>query len=123
MSIISNAKEIAELVKKLGDIDLYKKIVELEGEIIELTREKHSVEEQNEELKRSLKISKEMTFQAPAYFAEEDRVPYCPKCWEIEKRAVHMITADKDPNNRQRYFECPSCRTGFSLGVRRYNLE
>ena len=34
MSIIANAKEITELVKKLDDIELYRKIMELEGEII-----------------------------------------------------------------------------------------
>ena len=58
MSIIDNAKEIALLVKKLGDIDLYRKIVELEGEIIELTREKRQVEERLADIQRSQEIIK-----------------------------------------------------------------
>ncbi len=123
MSIISNAKEIAELVKKIGDIDLYRKIVELEGEIIELTREKRALEEQNEELRRSLKMSKELTFNAPAYFADGDRIPYYPKCWEMEKMAVHMITISRNSQENKLYFGCPSCQVKFWLGVRRYNLE
>ena len=36
MSIIDNVKEIANLVQKLGDMELNRKIVELEGEIIEI---------------------------------------------------------------------------------------
>ena len=40
MSIINNAKEIADLIKKIGDVELYRKIIELEGEIIELTNSK-----------------------------------------------------------------------------------
>ena len=35
MSIIDNAKEVATLIKKIGDVDLYRKIGELEGEIID----------------------------------------------------------------------------------------
>ena len=46
MSIIDNAKEIVSLVQKLEDIELYRKIVELEGEIIELIREKREIEQQ-----------------------------------------------------------------------------
>ena len=45
MSIIENTKEIAELVKKLGNIDLYKRIVELQGEIIEISRQKWQLEQ------------------------------------------------------------------------------
>jgi hypothetical protein len=36
MGIIENAKDIADLIKKAGDIELYRKICALEGEIIDL---------------------------------------------------------------------------------------
>ena len=39
MGIIDNAKELADLLKAAGNTELYRKIVELEGEIIELTRQ------------------------------------------------------------------------------------
>ncbi len=57
MSIISNAKEIADLIQKLGNAELYRKILDLQGEIINLTGENRSLKEENQELKRSLKIS------------------------------------------------------------------
>ncbi len=43
MGITDNAEEIADLIKKVGDIELYRKIVELEGEIVDLTRQKRSL--------------------------------------------------------------------------------
>ena len=34
MGIIDNAKEVADLIKKIGDVDLYKKIVDLQSQIV-----------------------------------------------------------------------------------------
>jgi hypothetical protein len=39
MGVIENMKDIAELIKRAGDIELYRKMVESEGEVIDLTRE------------------------------------------------------------------------------------
>lgn len=107
MSIISNAKEIAELVEKIGDIDLYRKILKLEDEITVLTREKRALEEKIEQLKSSLELSKHMTFIAPAYFAEGNSTPFCPKCWEVDKMAVHLIQGARSTGT---YYSCPKCR-------------
>ena len=81
MSIIDNVKEIAVLVKKLGDIELYRRIVELEGEVIELTQEKREFEEKIQTVEKKLAFSKKMTFRDPFWYAEGDNIPYCPRCW------------------------------------------
>lgn len=108
MSIISNAKEIADLVKKLGDIELYRKIVEIEGEIIELTRANHLLEVRVQELTSTLALSTELTFKEPFYYAEGDLVPYCPNCWETEKRATHLVNGGDFSGNTK--FECVPCK-------------
>jgi len=109
MSIISNAKEIADLIQKLGNQELYRKILALQGEIINLTGENHTLKEENQELKRSLKLSKEMTFKQPFYYAEGDQVPFCPKCWEVNKLAVHLMTGTRLADSTIHY--CPHCKT------------
>lgn len=109
MSIINNAKEIADLIKKMGDIELYRKIVELEGEIIDLTREKNDLTEKNQSLLKSLQISEEMIFKAPFYYRAEDPIPHCPKCWEADSSAIHLIH-DWD-GEAERHFSCPNCKT------------
>jgi hypothetical protein len=111
MSIINNAKEIAELVKKLGDIELYRRIVELEGEIIELTRAKREAELQAEHLQETLKTQEQMRFMKPFYYMGKDPVPFCPQCWEAQKIAVHL----QGPTNvaaGPRY-DCRNCKSFF----------
>lgn len=90
VSIIDNAKDIAQLVKKLDDIELYRKIVELEEQIIELTQSKNDLESRCKELQEALEISEDMTFDNPYYFREGDDIPFCAKCWETNKKALHL---------------------------------
>lgn len=111
MGIIDNAKELADLIKKAGDVDLYRKIVELEGEIVELTRKTRNQEEEIQKLKQLLATTEKMTFKKPFYFLEDDPYPHCPKCWEVEKVAVHVdgpLQVVAGPR-----YDCPNCKTYF----------
>jgi hypothetical protein len=108
MGIIDNVREIADLVKKAGDIELYRKIVKLEGEVIELTREKRVLEEQIQQLQLQLEMAKKLTFRAPFYYAPPDEVPFCPRCWETDKKAIHL-TGPLQVIAGTRY-DCPECR-------------
>jgi hypothetical protein len=111
MGIIENVKEVADLVKKVGDIELYRKIVELEGEIIELTRQNRSQQEEIEELKKILNKKQDMIFKKPFYYIENDHQPYCPKCWEVNALAVHL-TGPVNVMAGARY-DCPNCKSFF----------
>lgn len=110
MSIIDNVKEIADLIKKVGDIELYRKIVELEGEVVELTREKRLLEEKDAELEKQLSISKEIFFKGQFYFMPDDEVPFCPKCWEYDKKAIHLVKPYPGTPHRPQH-QCPNCKT------------
>ena len=109
MSLISNAKEIADLIKKLDDVELYRKIIELEGEIIEVTREKHTLDERVQELTNTLNIKENMTFRQPFYYQEGDNVPFCPRCWETDNKSVHVVNGGQFHAGTRH--TCPSCNT------------
>ncbi len=112
MSIIDNAKEIASLVQKLGDIDLYRKIVELEGEIIELTREKRQVEERLADIQRNQEIIQKLHFDSPFYATEGGAELYCARCVESDRRAVHVVKTGELEMGRRVYL-CPQCKSKY----------
>lgn len=109
MSILSNAKEIADLVKQLGDIELYRKIVELEGEIIDLTRSNREMEDQIEGLRSQLRKTSEMNFRPPFYFIDYDSTPYCARCWEVDGLQVHLT----DTKTMGSPWKCASCHAAY----------
>lgn len=112
MSIIDNAKEVASLVKKLGDIELYRKIVELEGEIIELTREKRELEDTVSQLQASQIVISQLEFDSPFYRNADGSELYCARCIESEGRAIHLAK-EAELKMRRRVWSCPQCKNQF----------
>lgn len=93
MSIINNAKEIADLVQKLGNIELYRKIVELEAQIIDLTRENHTRSEQVSELQRQLSVKGQLRYEEKMYWlvdGNKKEGPYCQRCYDLEQKLVRL---------------------------------
>ena len=113
MSIVSNAKEVADLVKKLGDIELYRKIVALEEEILDLTREKRELESSVEELNESLRLKAVLTYKKPFYYQENEVEPYCPNCWENDGKAIHLFDVAYSSTFQNHHFACPTCKRDY----------
>ena len=108
MGAIDNVKEVAKLVKDLGNMELYRKILDLQGEIMELTQVNRELRTKVTELQDTLSTVGKMTFQSPFYFAEGDDVPHCPRFWEVDKQPVHYpepIQSMAGP-----VYKCPQCK-------------
>jgi hypothetical protein len=112
MDIIGNVKEIADLAKKYDDIEFYRKIVELEGEVIELTRQLRQAECKGEELEEKLTLKTRMKFEQPFYYQDGDSVPFCPRCYEAEIKAVHVVLIGQGERTR---WDCPACNKMFLI--------
>ena len=86
MGIIEDTTELVGLIKKVGDADLYRRIVKLEGEVIDLTRANRGANERIRELEQALKFKGELKFKDGYYWAEGGDGPYCVGCWDSKKR-------------------------------------
>jgi hypothetical protein len=109
MGAVENVREIADLIGKFHDIELNRRILKLEEEVIDLTRNKRHSDEKVEELERALKFSKELKFKAPFYYVDGDATPYCPGCWEARKVVIHLTQHQQFMHLRQ----CPVCKYSY----------
>src|SRR3989338_10615893 len=108
MGAIDNVREVAKLVKDLGNMDLYRQILDLQGEIMELTQENRELREKVQELESKLKQNSQMIFRSPFYYATGDDVPHCPRCWEVDRKAIHYpypFQSAAGPSHT-----CPGCK-------------
>jgi len=112
MGVIENLKDIADLIKKAGDVDLYRKIIESEGAVIELTRENRRLEEKASELEKRWHFKSRCTLPSPFTTKTEIRLP-----------TVQL--AGRRQEGRSRYFrfrqsgiyamDCPLCKHNYLL--------
>lgn len=94
MSILDHAKEIAELVKKYNDQDLYERIVELREEILQLREDNLTLREQVKLLKEANDITSRLCRDGNCYYLDDDREkerPYCLTCWDADRKLVSLI--------------------------------
>ena len=115
MEIIQNAKELAALIKKLGDIELERRTLSLQSEILELTSELVEVKKDNAEMKQLLEKTKQLTFKAPLYYAEGDPTPFCPICWEQRGKAIHVIGPKTVESTGHVFAHCNICNKDFVI--------
>jgi len=90
MSIISDVKELVELSKKIDNAELSRKIVKLEGEVIELTKE-------NRELQEKLKTQDELNWDGRIYWlikkdGSKDG-PFCQVCKDRDEKLTRLQSA------------------------------
>jgi len=108
MGVIDNVKEVANLVKELGNIELYRQILDLQGEIMELTQFNRDLQEKNDQLQSTIKTSNLMSFKTPFYYVEGDDVPHCPRCWEADQKAIHYPPPFQSAGGD--IHTCPECK-------------
>src|SRR5258708_8884635 len=92
MGAVENIKEVADIVKKFNDIELNRRILKLEDEVMDLTRDKRRADDKVEELQRALKFKGELKFKDPYYWLDGGPFPYSPGCWDAKNVAVHIVT-------------------------------
>ena len=90
MGLLENLKDVASLAQRVGEIELYKKIVDLEGEVRNITRENRQLEDHVIELEKRLNLRAAMTFKPPFYYQDGDKTPFCAPCFEGDEVAVHL---------------------------------
>jgi hypothetical protein len=111
MGVIENIREVADLVKKIGDLELNRKILNLEGEVHELKRSNMQLETELSDAQRLLRVRQEMTFREPFYYAQGDEVPHCPACWNAKDIAVHVVFVSN--RDGEMHWRCPNCKHDY----------
>ena len=94
MSIIDHAKELADLIKKYNDQDLYERIVTLREEILTLREENLSLKEEIKRLQATADIADRLIREGNCYFFKDDEKrehPYCLTCWGSERKLMSLI--------------------------------
>lgn len=94
MSMIETVKEIAVLVQKADNVELLQRVLELQGQILELLEENHQLKARVRELEETAETDEALVFENGIYWLEveggERDGPFCSKCWDVDQMLVRL---------------------------------
>ncbi len=115
MGIIETIKDVAVLVQKADNIDLVKHVLALQTQAQELIEDNRSLKEKVKELEGLLQFAKNLSFRVPFYFATGDAVPYCPRCWEVKRKAIHVVRIYESQESQETRWDCFECNQMYLI--------
>jgi ribosomal protein S27AE len=130
MGIYENFKEVVSIVQKLDNIELYRKILDLQGEAQRLMSETLRKDDEIRQLHARIdELEEVVRFKAKlveinGFYFELDQSgipnghPFCPKCWEVNRTPVHIHQMGHLLQERTKSV-CPNCKSTFKFVAQR----
>jgi regulator of replication initiation timing len=95
MSILDNAKQIAEAVHDIQNLELYQRVLALHSDIIGMVEDNLALRSEVADLKKKLEIKGRLRVEATdrlLYYLEQENGerdgPFCTVCYDIDSKLV-----------------------------------
>jgi hypothetical protein len=93
-NIVDHVKEIATLIQKYQDQELYQKIVDLRDEVFELRESNLELKEQVRKLTERQNLQDQLVREGNDYYRQHPNKgklgPYCSTCWDADGKLIHL---------------------------------
>jgi hypothetical protein len=111
MGWYEDSKSVLEFIQKSDNIDLVKKMLDIQKQSMDLLEENRKLKENVKELEGKLKFKGKLIHRNNAYWFEEAgrQVPICTGCWDANSHQIRL----KDFENG--FAECPICKNTFEI--------
>lgn len=124
ISGVRHATEIAKFIREAGPtlasaehkLKLAELIDALADSKLAIADLKEDVERRDSELKQlreALANKAQLTHNGVFYVVAGDATPFCPRCWEMESRAIHVNPEVWDGHVAYYVRACPQCKTAY----------
>jgi hypothetical protein len=114
MSALPNYSEIVSLIKKGATIEAQEKIMTLREACVALQDENHAMRDKQKVLEEALRFKEALEYRSPFYYVKDDATPFCPRCWEKDKTAIHL--SPERIVHAVRVRPCPECKFEYKVG-------
>ena len=109
MGLYQGIKDVANVVQKADNIELYKKLLDLSAQALDMQAEIAQLKEENAELRKGQDLESRIVRHDQPFLTiegEADSVRYCAVCWGKDKKLIQLRC-----QNHSGAFECSVCKT------------
>ncbi len=114
--LVDNIREIVTLVQQIGNIDLYKRIVDLQADAVNLEQENLRLREQVANLEKKWEIQEDLAFRDNMYWRSSGEGPYCVPCWDNHRKLMRMA-------GNGDLFHCHTCHYAATTEAERRRMD
>jgi len=115
MGIVDNVKDAVKIVQTLDNMELYRRILDLQADAIDLTEELKQKDETIAKLKDALSLKAKMVCKDSTYFTVDDKGeitdgPFCTKCFDVDHIVCRILPTGRTDNPE---VQCPKCKVEY----------
>lgn len=107
MGLYEGIKDVAKIVQQADNVDLYRKLIDLSAQALEMQNTINNLTQENLQLKQVKSLEDDIERSDKLFVTRKsdtnpDKLMYCSKCWDVERKLVQMRK-----NNGE--VHCPNC--------------
>lgn len=107
MGLYEGIKDVAKVVQQADNVELYRQLLELSSQALDMQNEIKRLTDENNELKKAKNLGDNIERHKETYITlknENEQVLYCSRCWDHEQKLVQVKTYDNGK------FQCTHCK-------------
>lgn len=106
MGLYDGIKDVAKVVQKADNIELYQKLLDLSAQALDMQNTINLLTEENRRLKEYNEISRDIIRHSETYITltnDKNDIKYCSYCWDAEHKLIQINEYSGG------YFRCNRC--------------
>jgi len=112
MGLYDNVKDVASIIQKSDNVELYKKILDIQKESMDLSEENRKLKEKIRELEELIETKEALIYKDECYYMKSENEeldgPYCSRCWDKDKKLIRMHIDNSRLGKVDN--KCPECK-------------
>lgn len=106
MGLYEGIKDVAKVIQQADNVELYRQLIELSAQALDMQNEITRLTNENLELKKSKDLANSVERHSELYITlkgDTEQILYCSHCWDYEQKLIQVKR--NDTGN----FECTHC--------------
>lgn len=110
MGLYEGIKDVAKIAQQADNIELYKQLLDLSAQALEMQDEIRKLKNENEELKKSKNLENQIIRHEEPFITlqdEDEKICYCATCWGNQSKLIQMKRIN---SNGRKKLQCNVCK-------------
>lgn len=117
MGIYEGIKDVAKVVQRADNVELYMKLLDLGAQALDMQAELTRLKTENEELRKQQDLDMRIVRHKSPYITllgEPNDICYCAVCWGKNRDLIQMIVGE---DCGMCHFSCCNCKNRFFADI------